>query len=402
VFEEFIHLIANKLASKEDLLTASQELSLDDKNFVDKFYQDVNPQKSFFQQNNAFQVINELIRMKVQKDLIGKSTEDVANTSFIDGLVNKVWNFIMSLFKNKLVKTNKIAEDVKNYILNLSEIDVTNKLNDSDEILGLPANTDIQTKIVDKLKQVNAAITKVDEVYYFSGVKIAKRVTEIVKSWYEKAFADSEITKTDYQKAVDEETKSNGTKGHKFLEDAGKLMIDDNGLIRETMLNDDEYVSELSETEEEIYTALKHNLAKRIFLINKKHPGTKFLFEQTIYNPKSWGGVAGTMDFLAITPEGKVYINDWKFMNLDVEKYSDVPWYKVKAWNNQMNQYKLILQSNYGIRAQDVVEAAMIPIKTKYTKGNPKENIIPTLTGIKIGDVEVEKVEEDYLSLIHI
>ena len=63
--------------------------------------------------------------------------------------------------------------------------------------------------------------------------------------------------------------------------------------------------------------------------------------EVTIYDPKR--DLAGTVDFLAITPEGKVSILDWKFMDLNTDRYEDVPWYKVNAWRQQMEQYKSII-----------------------------------------------------------
>ena len=39
----------------------------------------------------------------------------------------------------------------------------------------------------------------------------------------------------------------------------------------------------------------------------------------------------------------------------------------------------------------------MIPIKAFYSKGNPKTNVLPKLTSIKIGAVNVKNITEDYL-----
>ena len=63
--------------------------------------------------------------------------------------------------------------------------------------------------------------------------------------------------------------------------------------------------------------------------------------------------IAGTIDFIAITPAGKVNVLDWKFMDLDTDKYEDIPWYKVEAWRIQMGKYKDIVATNYNVKSQD-------------------------------------------------
>jgi hypothetical protein len=90
-------------------------------------------------------------------------------------------------------------------------------------------------------------------------------------------------------------------------------------------------------------------------------------------------------------------ILDWKFMDLNIDKYEDVPWYKVNAWREQMEQYKLILQNVYGVRSQDFQQTRMIPIKAFYSPGNAKLGVLPQLQSIKIGDVNVKNITDDYL-----
>jgi hypothetical protein len=109
------------------------------------------------------------------------------------------------------------------------------------------------------------------------------------------------------------------------------------------------------------------------------------------------GGRAGTVDFMAIKADGKVSILDWKFMDLNIDKYTDVPWYKVNAWNQQMEQYKNIIEQMYGVKPKDFEQTRMIPIRAMYSKGNAKENLLPELMGIEIGDVDVKKINQAYL-----
>ena len=107
--------------------------------------------------------------------------------------------------------------------------------------------------------------------------------------------------------------------------------------------------------------------------------------------------LAGTIDLLAIKPDGKVNIYDWKFKSMDTNKFTDIPWYSVGSWNRQMAQYKQILQQSYKVASQDFEHTRMIPIQAVYTEGSAKNNILPKLKEIKIGDVNVKNIEEDYL-----
>lgn len=398
-FEELIHIAAEKIAGKQVIKESLEELSDSDKLIVDNFYLDNNSQQLFKSNLSSYQTINELIRMKVQKDLIGTSTEDLSNTSFtknsfIDNIVNKIWDFIMSLFKDKLVKSNKIAEDVKDFIKGKDFKFVDNSNN---ELAGLAPIENKQDKIVNALKSTASQIEKKDDGYYFNGKKVPKRVTEIVKDWYAKKFQDKALTKSEYQKAVDDLKAENGTKGHADIEHAFSLFIDENGNVREIPLDDSDYVSKLNPENRDAYELLRDNLKERIESINSKAPGTKFFAEVMVYNPKVYGGLGGTIDFLSVSPEGKVNIYDWKFMNINENKYEDVPWYKVNAWKNQMDQYKLILQNAYGVKSEDFEQTRMIPIQTIYTEGNVKNNVLPQLKSIRIGDVNVQNIKQDFL-----
>ena len=121
-----------------------------------------------------------------------------------------------------------------------------------------------------------------------------------------------------------------------------------------------------------MYILLRNNLQERL---KSFAPGTKFLSEIAIHDPKR--DLAGTIDFLAITPDGKVSILDWKFMDLNTDRYEDVPWYKINAWRQQMEQYKIILEKVYNVKPKDFEQTRMIPIKAVYSEGNKKENILP-------------------------
>lgn len=386
VFEELIHIATTKLHSKNEIVDAGNELGTTDKSFVDNFYSDGARDISL----SSYQTIGELIRMKVQKDLAKKSTEDVANQSILDNIVSKIWDFLIDLFKNKLIKSNKIAENVKNFILNKEEFDINNS--GSDEILGAaPVNT--QDSLYNNLQQIASGVEKRgEEGYYVNGKKVLKRVSDLIHDWYSRRFAEKALTATDYEKAVNTMKAEKGTAGHKDIEHAFSLFVDENGYLREEPLVDEGYVSLMNPNDQSIYNILKDNLRNRL---NSFPKGTRFLKEITVYDQKR--NLAGTIDFLAITPTGKVSVLDWKFIDLNINTYKDVPWFKVTAWNKQMEQYKGILERVYGVKSQDFEQTRMIPIKAVYSKPDTKSGNLPVLQSIQIGDVNVKNIKDDYL-----
>ena len=394
VFEECIHLIDMKLHKFEDL--PIEELNREEFNILDKFYQDKNSQQFLERRIDHPLLIRELIRMKVQKDLIGRSTEDINNTEFtndasIASTVRKIWDFIMSLFKDKLVKTNKLTQDVKDFILNKGEFDF-NSANDNDEVLGLAPIINKQEQVVNQIKNISKNIILKDDGYYIGEKKINRRVSEVIKDWYSKMREENALTQTEYEKGINALKTEKGTAGHSDIEYAFKLFVDENGYLRPTKLDDDGYTSRLNPNNRDMYELLRDNLEQRL---NSFPEGTRFLAEQILYDAKR--SVAGTADFIAIEPNGNVNILDWKFIALNTEKHDDIPWYKINSWNKQMGQYKQILKDNYNIKENEFKQTRMIPILAVYSEEDKKNEILPSLLRVKIGDVTVKNIKEDYL-----
>jgi hypothetical protein len=254
-----------------------------------------------------------------------------------------------------------------------------------------------QDNVYDSVIELSNRIEKPkegQEKYVIDGKEVS-RVSDIVKTYYDNRQKNQELLDDEYDTAVKELKKEKGTKGHLDLEYAFSLFVDENGYLRDAAARaenkeNDNYVSQIGS--QSFYETLRDNLERRL----ESYPeGTRFLKEAAIYNGKN---LAGTVDFMAITEEGKIDILDWKFMNLNQEKYTDVPWYKIDSWNIQMDEYKKILVANYGVQAKDFRQTRMIPILAEYSRGKKsKEGTVielPRLTGVKIGDVNVDKIDE--------
>lgn len=346
--------------------------------------------------NPAYQIDGKPDVIKLKEEAIGKvlaqvvinNNEGNVETSENLARVENWWQKIIRALKNIFSKSG--FDQLSMDIISGKDIGTAEDISEEENTIFLQKNP--QDTIYDYLKDVASRIEKKDESYYIDGKKINRRVTELVKDWYTRRFNDKDLTKSDYQKAVDDLKAEKGTAGHADLEHIFKLFVDENGLLRDTPLDDSTYVSQINPSNREMYTLLKENLEARL---KSFKPGTKFMSEVTVYDPKR--NIAGTIDFLAITPEGEVSVLDWKFMNLNSNKYQDVPWYKVNAWRQQMEQYKLILQNVYGVKPQDFRQTRMIPIQANYSQGNYKQGVLPQLLSIKIGDVNVKNITEDYL-----
>jgi hypothetical protein len=335
--------------------------------------------------------------VKIKEEAIGKVlAEVIINQS--EGITEKpellakaesLWTQILDFLKGLFTKSgfDQAAMD----ILSGKNIGTAEDIVEDGIFLQQAAQSK-QEQVYNTIKQLSSRIEKKDEDYYIDGRKIGRRVSNLVADWYERRFKNNDLTKTEYQTAVDDLKAEKGTAGHADIEHAFSLFVDENGFLRETPLDDTSYVSQLDPNNRDMYELLRDNLQERL---NSFPKGTKFMSEATIYDAKR--DIAGTVDFLAITPEGKVNILDWKFMDLNVDKYADVPWYKVNAWNTQMEQYKYIISSVYNVKNENFEQTRMIPIKALYSQGNSKTGVLPQLLSIKIGDVNVKNIEEDYL-----
>jgi hypothetical protein len=297
------------------------------------------------------------------------------------------WKDILDFIKSLFVKSGFDQASLK--VLS-GEIDGTvEDVRNTENDLFLQKNT--AQSLFDKLKQVASTVEKKDESYYVNGKKVP-RVSDTVHDWYSRRFAEKSLTKSEYDQSVDDLKAEKGTHGHNDIQHAFSLFVDENGDLREEPLEDSGYVSQLNPKDSKMYNILKDNLKERL---NSFPKGTKFLSEITVYNQRR--NIAGTMDFVAITPDGKVSILDWKFMDLNTTFYKDIPWYKVNAWNLQMEQYKLILEGAYGVKNQDFQQTRMIPIKATYSYADRKKGELPRLTNVQIGNVNVKEINEDYL-----
>ena len=333
---------------------------------------------------------------KLKKEAIGKLLVDKVSSIKAQTWWDKIVKFLKELFNKPQMDGVDSLTQFAEMIVSGEDFGTVNDIKSTEDYFQLNE----QDKVFNKLKDLDNQITKEDDgvnddgdprqSYFIGDKKIKYRVTDFVSDWYKKIFKGEQ---TEYQKRLAELKAEEGTKGHYHFEKAFDTFVDpDTGLLREEFLeDDDQYLSTLSQVDKDVYATLKENLRDRLLSFPE---GSKFLKEAKIYDGRE---TAGTVDLLIVEPSGKVSIIDWKFIDINTDKYEDVPWYKVKAWNLQMEKYRGILTKNYGVKEEGFKQTRMIPILAMYTDADYQGQNLPKLKGIKIGSVNVDNINEDYL-----
>ncbi len=209
--------------------------------------------------------------------------------------------------------------------------------------------------------------------------KITKRVTDRVKAWYKERFPNKQFTEA--EKAFNELKKQYGIAGHKDLEEIHDRYFNEDGTRRPAPLD---RPAKFNVETQAMYDMLEKYYSE---LVDSFDKDTLVFSEVIVYDNKN--KEAGTIDFLAIDPNGKANILDWKFMYI---AGNDVAWFKQGAFNIQIGTYKQMLRDNYGVKEFGMLRA--IPISMEFdlkNKQNPKEGY--ELKGMAVGSVDKSQID---------
>jgi len=251
---------------------------------------------------------------------------------------------------------------------------------------------DAYNKFIEESKKIVLVGQGTDDRHYtYNGERVAISVTKMLDEKDKGKFAP----RVGNDKIGDDSKKYWGSEGHEYLaEYAQKNLIDENGYARPTALN------------KSITTKLPTNLQKilrdYITELIKSYPiGTRFAIEKAVINKKVKGMMASTIDFQAFIPDTntglKVDTLDWKFLDLNLNKFEDIPWYKDTKWKGQMAEYNTI-NKQYGITDKQLRKTRMVPFIATYVpvkKGEPSQGL--KLTGVQIGNIDTAKETKTYL-----
>lgn len=232
----------------------------------------------------------------------------------------------------------------------------------------VPATVDAAGKVIEARHYI-----------YDNVIKIFNTVSQLAKGKNKDKFIRTEL-----QQIEDDQKRDWGSEGHIFIDKfISKNLIDKDGY---KLANPNEEVID-TRIEPALRTKLE-TFAKQ--LINSYPPGTRFLTEKMVVNTKAKGMIASTIDFIAIAPNDetgvKVDVYDWKFTNINRDTNDEIPPFKMKEWNAQMEEYVIMLK-NYGIKREQLRYTRMVPFITNYNYAIPGDKKSPlVLTGLEVGN----------------
>lgn len=237
--------------------------------------------------------------------------------------------------------------------------------------------------IAEKLEQRDANLTQRDEEFEINGNKIKNTIQKEVMNFYKQRLGAANADKM--------------LRGFK-QETEGKVQVDIKDILSRYIADDHKArVDPLKQTnpsavnpqDNSFYLTLESHIEERI---KGYEPGTTFFNDVKIYDGLR---TAGNVDLIAITPEGKVDILQFKVPGAS-SFATDVSAYNQEAYNIEIEAIRKILQTGYGVRRDDFRFTRAIPIRATYESLIPGVTQ-PMLTKLTVGSTNVNLIKDDLL-----
>ncbi len=292
----------------------------------------------------------------------------------------KLLDFLTKIFsKSKENPFTNIAESIRNNDISDLDLEISS-LKEAGEYFQIDESLDKLLADQDKI-QLDNSIDPVSgqkrHIYTYDGVKAKGSVTS---AYVDPAMARmfKSDRRSEKQKEIDLLKAEVGDVIHEEMQNIVKSWTNGDGTIKDTQ-TPHEIV-----TTKDIYNKLNNYIVE---LLSTYEDGTIIKSEVMVYDKKT--KIAGSIDFLAIKPDGSLDIYDWK--SQEISKYQDdLKSYKEPAYRIQLENYKKILELEYGFRDFDKIRA--IPIKTEYIYNKGE---ISHLKDIEIGNLDPTQIPDD-------
>lgn len=261
-----------------------------------------------------------------------------------------------------------IAENLQQYVKN--------------GILNIPGlgeyysiSSPTQQNVIDKLTKLNDLVQPNNSETYLVEGREVRRVTSVIKSKSKKKFGQA------YDKVtldIWEEARATGEKIHSYNQDIVNKLSNRPSVVD---------VSKLSPNEKLVYDNLASYINDLIGL--KIKGGSVFFAETRIADVNK--NLAGTVDLLEVTPDGKINIYDYKTRSK--ENLNKI---KLDEYSQQLKNYADIIESVIGT---DVLQRRIVPIKITRLPNNrlsidikDQEPVALEKTGIEELDTLLDKL----------
>lgn len=376
--EEAMHMAVELIEQKNPKLFREMMDRIGRYNLTDQVFAE-------YQNNPFYQKDDKADINKIKKEAIGK----VLAQTVIDRnqgaqekpeLLNQTrswWQRIIDFLKDLFLRAGfNPFEEVAEKVLGGEDFGTVEELEGS-PFLQTPQG------IVDQIIQKNINITKRGDEFEINGNKIRKSIQEQIQDFYRKRIGAERADKA--LRGFKQETEN---KIQVDIKDIFNRFIDDDNKVRITPLAQTN-PSAVDPMDNSFYLTLESHIKERL---DSYEPGTQFVHSVNLYDGLN---TAGHADLIAITPQGKVDILQFK-----VPQYAttspDVPVYRQEAYNLEIEALRKILQTGYGVNRSDFRQTRAIPIKAEY------ERLAPGISDMKliklvIGNVNVSLIKDDAL-----
>lgn len=326
---------------------------------------------------------------KIKKEAIGKviaehiikfapGSESPARIEATMTWWNKVWNFIKSIFYKS--EDNPFS-DAATQILDADTSNLTDVTTQDGEYYQLVDPLQGLMEDQDKIKLDNSIDPRTGQkrhIYTYEGEQAKGSVTSIyVDAWLKKTFKTD--TRSFRQKEIDLLKAEFGDIIHEQMQDIIKSRTNDDGTRASVQKP---LTKKVTDT---IYDKLDGYIED---LMNQYEDGTIYKSEVKIYDKKT--KVAGSVDLLVLKPNNHVDLFDWKSQEIAKDQ-TDIKQYKEPMYRIQLENYRKILQLQYGFQTFDRVRA--IPIATVFNIG--PNNTYQSLRDVEIGDIDPSAIPDN-------
>ena len=295
---------------------------------------------------------------------------------------NRLWEYVTSIFNQA---DENPFEDAAQQIIDGETAQLTDEgLIDEeyyhlvDPVQGLRLdqdNIDLDNSIDNRTGQKR-------HIYRYKGVEGKGSVTSFyVDKWLKKIFRSDQ--RSDKQKLIDLAKAEYGDIIHEQIKDIIDSWLNEDGTKRPSQKPIDIKIKNQA-----VYKGLNEYIQE---VLNQYDNSTVFMTEVKIFDQKT--KIAGSIDLLAIQADGLVDIYDWKSQEIGKEQ-TDIKTYKEQMYRIQLENYRKILQLQYGFSKFGKIRA--IPIRTAFSF---RDGRIETIKGIEVGNTDPTKIpdEKSYL-----
>lgn len=388
--EEAMHIAVELVEQKNPKLFREMMAQIGKYNLfsdVIRDYKDIKDYQTSDGKPDVFKLKKETIAKILAQTLIDQNEGSKENPAF-QVQAKTWWEKIIDWLKELFGKAgmNPFEETAKSI---LEGGDNLGKAADINKYSGVFLQKD--QDIIDKIKLNDANVARTKDGFEVNGAPIKRSTMSAVSDFLKGKFRGFEpkVANQNFND-IQHETED---KFHQDLKSILDRFIGDDG-IKKVTPDPNFDPSVMNPFDNTIYNTIEEHIKERL----EGYPGgTRFMHDVNLYDGIN---TAGRADFIAIMPDGKIDLLQFKMPDI-LHRQIDIPLYKQEAYNIEIEALRKILQTGYGIARSDFRMTRAIPIRAAYEaiawEPNSGVPISYRPISIKIGNIDARLIEDDSL-----